>query len=69
MGGTLGEDTELLKLLQRCPVLQGLMGAHGVVGVLTALEVGVVLLDRLRNIAALAVRLTMDSLCTFDSAA
>ena len=63
------EDTELLKLLQRCPVLQGLVGAHGVVGALPALEVGVVLLDRLRDIAALAVLLTMGSLCTLDSAA
>ena len=45
------------------------MGAHGVVGVLPPLEVGVVILDRLRNIAALVVLLTMGSLCTLDSAA
>ena len=68
-GRDIGKDTELLKLLQRCPVSQGLVGAHGVIGVLPALEVGVVILDRLGNITALVVLLTMGSLCALDSAA
>ena len=67
-GRDIGEDAELLKLLQRCPVLQGLVRAYGVVGVLPLLEVGVVILDRLGNIAALVVLLTMGSLCRLDSA-
>ena len=68
-GRDIREDTELLKLLQGCPVLQGLVGAHGVIGVLPLLQIGVVILDRLRDIAALVVLLTMGSLCPFDSAA